>query len=153
MLKIIKSYKKKDKSNKEYMIIEELVKDLSDICLSYLSQDEQIYIKKEWDKFDKKYICTIAAKNGWIDLLIWARNPHKQSGSRAEWNSWTCSYAAGNGHLLILQWARENGCEWDSSTCSLAAENGHLEVLKWARQNGCDWDRYTCSNAAANGIA
>jgi hypothetical protein len=127
--------------------IEGLIKDVSAICLSYLTSDEQIYMKKEWEKFNKDNVCDIAAENGWLDLLIWARHPKR----KYCWDIYTCSYAAENGHLEVLKWARQNGCAWDSMTCSWTAYNGHLEVLKWARQNGCDWDNWTCSSAALNG--
>src|SRR5271165_4484675 len=124
-------------------------KDLTKLCDSDLMDDELIYFcgQSNWIKFNKNYAFFIAAQNGWLDLLKWA----KQNG--CDWNSSTCSIAAHNGHLEVLKWARENGCKWNSLTCSNAAENGHLEVLKWARENGCDWNSYTCSYAARNGIA
>ena len=81
------------------MVIIELIEDLSNICLSYLEEEEKIYIKEEWDKFDKKFVCDIAAKHGWLDLLRWAR----ENGSQAKWDSWTCSFAAWNGHLETLK--------------------------------------------------
>ena len=34
------------------MIIEGLICDLSNICKSYLTEEEQIYVNNEWDKFD-----------------------------------------------------------------------------------------------------
>ena len=55
------------------MLKQELIKDVSNICLSYLSQEEQIYIGGEWNKFDKNEVCNIAAESGWLDLLKWAR--------------------------------------------------------------------------------
>ena len=110
-------------------------KDLAKLCNSYLSDNELIYYSGEtnWTKFSKNIVCNIAAENGWIDLLKWARKPE----NNCYWGSNTCSDAAKNGHLEVLKWARQNGCEWDSYTCSYAAENGHLEVLKWTKQNGC----------------
>nr|WIL04766.1 ankyrin repeat-containing protein [Cedratvirus duvanny] len=90
-------------------------------------------------------ICTIAAKNGHLEVLQWAR------ANGCPWNEGTCTYAAGNGHLEVLQWARANGCPWNSNTCSHAALNGHLEILQWARANGCRWNQRTCGNAARNG--
>ena len=113
------------------MIIEGLIKEVSNICLSYLSDEERIYIKKEWDKFDTHMICDIAAIHGWLDLLIWARKRNY------EWSNLTCLCAAGNGNLEILKWLRLNGCEWDFYTCAYAAESGHLSTLEWARKNGC----------------
>src|SRR6185369_4697579 len=114
------------------MIIEGLIEDLSNLCLSYLSEEEQIYISNEWDKYEKDNICNIAAKYGWLDLLIYARQ------NDYEWDDDVCSYAAENGHLEVLKWARKNGCEWNSLVCDFAAKGGHFEVLKWARENGCD---------------
>ena len=130
--------------NKILMNIIQLPKDLNNICSSYLSDDERIYVNNEWNKFNKIDICEIAAQNGWLDLLIWARQ------NNCEWDNSVCSYAALNGHLEVLKWARQNDCEWNSGVCSSAAEKGHLEVLKWARQNGCEWDSYVCSNANLN---
>ena len=88
------------------MNIIQLPKDLNNICCSYLTNNECIYVNKEWKKFNKNKICNIAAENGWLDLLKWARHSSLTFG---------------------------NGCEWNSNVCSNAAENGHLEVLKWAR--------------------
>jgi len=109
------------------MNIIQLPKDLNNICCSYLTNEEYMYVNNEWIKFNRNDICNIAAKNGWLDLLIWAR----QNG--CYWNSLVCSYAALNGHLEVLKWAIQNGCEWNKYVCSSAAYNGHLEVLKWAR--------------------
>ena len=77
-----------------------LIKDVLNICESYLTEEERKYISKEWEKFDKYNVCDIAASNGWLDLLKWAR----QNG--CEWDSWTCSCAAENGHCEVLKWAR-----------------------------------------------
>src|SRR5947207_11089688 len=113
----------------------QLPKDLNNICCSYLTDDEYLYINDGWEKFNKKEVCNMAAQNGWLDLLMWAR----QNGY--ELTSSTCYYAALNGHSEVLKWARQNGCDWNSFVCSGAAWNGHLEVIKWARKNGCDWKR------------
>jgi len=148
------------------LAIEGLIKDISDVCISYLSDNERIYYKgeTEWSEFDKNNVCDIAAKNGWLDLLIWARkNNHP-------WNYFTCVYAARNGHLEILKYARRNHCkqrgrmkkfaikyikyikyfkkfEWifkldedcplDIRICVYADQYSNLEVLKWTRDNGC----------------
>ena len=109
------------------MNIIQLPKDLNNICCSYLTDDESMYVNNEWNKFSKNCVCNIAAQNGWLDLLILAR----QNG--CEWNSFVCSNAAFNGHLKVLKWARENGCCWNSNVCINAVLNGKLEVLKWAR--------------------
>ncbi len=80
------------------------------------------------------YICFRAAREGYLDILKWARE------NGCPWSGNTCSIAARHGHLHVLQWARENGCLWGRLTCSCAAEGGHLDILKWARMNGCPWD-------------
>src|SRR5947207_1347241 len=111
------------------MNIIQLPKDLKNICCSYLTGEECMYINKEWTKFNKNIICNIAAENGWLDLLKWAKQ-----------NSYVCNNAAQNGHLEVLKWARQNGCEWDRWVCNYAARNGHSEVLKWVKLNGCICD-------------
>ena len=113
------------------MNIEGLIADLSNLCLSYLLEEEHIYISKKWNKFNKYDVCEMAAKNGWLDLLKWVR----QNG--CEWNSHVCSNAAHSGHLEVLKWARQNGCEWNRNVCMFASKNKHYEVLKWTKLNGC----------------
>ena len=108
-----------------------LPKDLLNLCTSYLSEDEKKYIENRWDEFKEDLVCNIAAKNGWLDLLKWARDRLVTFGNGCNWDSKVCRYAALNGHLEVLKWARENGCPWDYLTCSYAVENGHLEVIKW----------------------
>jgi len=71
--------------------IDGLIKDVENICLSYLTKEEQIYIRKERSKFNKDEVCNIAAENGWLDLLMWG----KINGCHSD--SWTCNYAALNG--------------------------------------------------------
>ena len=44
---IIKQFDSKATNNK--IPIKGLIEDVSSICLSYLTENEQIYIKKEWD--------------------------------------------------------------------------------------------------------
>jgi hypothetical protein len=55
-------------------LIKELIKNISDICLSYLTEIEQIYVSKNWNKYNKYDIYDIAIDNGWLDLLIWVVN-------------------------------------------------------------------------------
>ena len=86
------------------MNVIQLPKDLNNICCSYLTDEECIYVNNEWTKFNKDYVCNIAAHNGWLDLLIWARQ------NDCEWNSDVCGNAAWNGHLEVLKWAKLNGC-------------------------------------------
>ncbi len=113
----------------------------------------------------KKRICSIAAKHGHLDILVWARSQD------CPWGPTTCSRAAKHGHLEVLKWARSQGCPWNMTTCFYAAESGHLEVLKWVRGYShsptlnqgeginpernedtiCPWNYWTCSAAARNG--
>jgi hypothetical protein len=81
------------------MNLKGLSKDTLNICLSFLTENESIYSKGEWNKFPKDKVCIIAAKNGWLDLLKWARFETK----KCNWNIWTCAYAAMNGHLELLK--------------------------------------------------
>ena len=55
------------------MNIIQLPKDLNNICCSYLTDDEYLYVNNEWTKFKKNEVCNIAAENGWLDLLKWAK--------------------------------------------------------------------------------
>jgi hypothetical protein len=86
-----------------------------------LSTDEQLYLENKWENFPNEQVCDIAAENGWLDLLKWARYYNYS------WSSYTCSSAARNGHLYIfilnevLKWAKINGCTWDSYTCSCSS--------------------------------
>src|SRR5947207_3703945 len=123
----------------------ELPKDINNICISYFTEDEIIYFNNEWNKFLKSHVCNIAAKNGWIDLLKWARE------RKYRWNILTCIYAAENGHLELLRLARMNGCQWNSTIWLVAAENGYFEILKYLKNNGCPMNLYTCGYAARGG--
>src|SRR5947207_6714622 len=108
-----------------------LPKDIINYCLSFLSEYERNYCEeRNWYKFPKNDICSIAAYYGWLDLLKWGRS------NNCFWNEETCAYTAYNGYLDVLKWLRENGCPWNSNVCAYAAHNGHLEILKWAKQNG-----------------
>ena len=70
-------------------------KDLAKLCNSYLADNEIIYYSGEinWTKFHKDAICSMAAENGWIDLLKWSRKPE----NNCYWNNNTCYFAARNG--------------------------------------------------------
>nr|WIL04758.1 ankyrin repeat-containing protein [Cedratvirus duvanny] len=104
-----------------------------------------LHLLQACKEFVSKSVCTIAAKNGYLEILQWA------GANGYSWDEITCSAAAYDGHLEVLQWLRANGCPWDKNTCSASALYGHLEVLQWARNNGCPWDENTCTYAAYNG--
>ena len=78
------------------MNIIKLPKDLNNICCSYLTDEECMYVNKEWKKFNKNAVCFIAAENGWLDLLVWGR----QNG--CGWNFCVCSSAAENGQKNLI---------------------------------------------------
>ena len=141
--------------------------------LSELIQTKMIRIDNK--HLMRKNLCTIAAENGYLNILKWARKNYYP------WDEKTCTNAAKNGHLNILKWCRKNKCtvSWNittrneaiftdnfkilnlecndicpprnNNTCTEASKNGHLKILKWARNNGCSWDKNTCSEAAKNG--
>ena len=94
--------------------------------------------------------CAFAAKYGHLDCLMWARCSQNAK-EACPWDEWTCSWAAKEGHLKCLKWARRNGCPWDEDTCAYAAKYGHLDCLIWARKHGCPWDEKTCAYAAYHG--
>lgn len=140
-----------------------LIKDVSDICVSYLNKEEQLYISKEWDKFDKNEVCRIAIKNEWLDLLEWVIQnvieSNKEKGKICDlailygkldvlkwaifkelnqFNNWKGrinAIAAITGQLDILKLLFELHSERDSKICSFAAIAGNLEILKWIAQD------------------
>lgn len=78
-----------------------LPNDLSNVCLSYLTNDEMMYYENKWDEINKNKLSEIAATNGWLDLLIWAKKKYIIFSD-------ICSLAASNGHLEVIKWAIEN---------------------------------------------
>ena len=89
-------------------------------------------------------ICALAARDGLLPALQWARKRGLPWGD-------TCVEAASCGHRHILEWARREGCPWDTDTCAWAAHGEHLELLRWLRDQGCPWGRQTCAWAAGCG--
>lgn len=143
--------------NTQYVtaLIEHLPNDLNKICTLYLEQNERTYYGNEWYKYrqDCIDICRLAAENGWLDLLNWARpglgRDRVESGH--SWNYLTCSIAAQNGHLHILKLAYKNNYPWDDFTCENAARIGRLDILEYLHENNCPWNVTTCNNAARIG--
>jgi len=121
-----------------YGVMENLIKDLKNICYSYLTEEEQIYISNEWDKFDKHKIPLIAVENNWLDLLIWAYEQKYDM-------HYTCGHAAFFGNMEIFKWAIEKCYVKDYWICRFAAVNGHLEILKYAVEKGCKFDALVCN--------
>lgn len=126
-----------------------IIKDIFPICLSFLTKDEIIYSKGNWNEFNEYAVCDIAAMNGWLPLLKWA------TGNGCKWYDSSCMYAAINGHLNILKWAYENKYSLNS-VCTWAAGSGHLEILKWVYDEPDLWkcaSKYDiCNYTTKNGF-
>ena len=90
-------------------------------------------------------ICILAAQDGHLSCLIWARKVKQYP-----WHENACAWAASRGHLDCLMWARKNGCPWDEYTCAFAACSGQLDCLRWARKNECPWNERTCNCCTIN---
>ena len=65
------------------------------------------YIDPTEVEYSREKLCSWAAAQGYLPLLIWAR------AHGCPWDAETCYAAARSGHLEVLQWARENGCPGD----------------------------------------
>lgn len=82
------------------------------------------------NKIKRSQICELAAWNGNLSVLKWARE------NGCQWNSYICASAAHNGHLEVLKWGRENGCDWDKLYCKeLIKRNNHHYVVEWIENN------------------
>jgi len=102
------------------------------------------FVSVDWDSI----VCTEAARQGHMQLLMWARSQNPP----CFWNEDVCKFAAHNGRLDMLEWARsqEPPCPWNALVCSSASKNGHMDVLKWLRSQKppCPWDTNVCTTAA-----
>ena len=114
-----------------------------------------------------KNLCTIAAGEGHLNILIWARE------NGCAWGPETCAEAALKGQADILKWLREycqysrpieinyadaisrkrklgdfdstvsvkkakfDICPWDATTCYNAISGGHLDIFIWAKERDC----------------
>lgn len=116
--------------DKRWEIEDILPKDLENICISYLTEEEQIYVTKKWVEFNKFKVCDIAAKYGWKDLLIWIIDPQRDYIC----NDFLYNVAAENGQFEFIKWLYDLNfkCfklnEW---FCSSAVKGGNLDILKW----------------------
>ncbi len=90
-------------------------------------------------------LCTIAAANGQLEILQWAR------ANRYTWDEKTFSGAVY--HPDVFAWAWANGCPIDKkATVINAAASGNLEVLKFFIAEEFDIDMSSiCREAARNG--
>ena len=123
--------------------------------------------------------CKLAAKKGWMELLVWANEngctwePWDDSmmleaaivGGKLEIVKWVsqkiaifeptikhCDLAASRGHLEVLKWLREKGVPWDKSTLqeAMSADGDQSEMLKWAIRNGCPFGINEMRGAASS---
>lgn len=119
---------------------EKLIKEISNICVSYLSENEQIYIKKEWYKFDLYSIWDTATTRGWIDLLEWIVGDKKNYS--LNYIYWEYIFAeVHNGNLEALKRITQNGKIYNSDhICRIAKKKGYLHILNWIKTNGCICD-------------
>lgn len=99
------------------------------------------YYNKKWHEFNINHVCTIAAENGWLDLLIWARN------KSYHWDEWTAIAAAKYGNLELYKYIVNNGCPLNVGVTTYAANAGHIEIIKWAIKNECPFSEYLCKCA------
>ena len=105
----------------------ELPADLLRLILSYISRSSLSHITAQFvcrrfrdllpplskeTREQARYFCNLAATDGYLDLIKWAR------ANRCPWNKFTCANAAEGGHLEVLQWTRANGCPWNAYTCA-----------------------------------
>jgi hypothetical protein len=105
----------------------EFLKWIIDLSLN-MSKKAQNFIKKP-------YICKLAGKNGYLDIIKLAIN----HGSSLDME--TFSEAAHNGHLGIIKWGKNNNHLvsdgiFDKVLCARAALGNKLKVLKWITKNG-----------------
>ena len=136
----------------------------------FLNKDERQIIWRKLDRADLEVlrvahnptyepiadIAYYAAKNGYLELIKWARN-HKDitycvypaiQYERVNILKWlkdenlipdyinVCDIASQGGSLNVVKWSRLNGIPWTRYTCEIAKLYNHLELLQWARDNG-----------------
>lgn len=121
--------------------IKNLPKDISNICISYISEHDKMYYygKDYWEVHGKHHmninVCYTAAEHGWLDFLVWY---YKDSSFCIDFK--TCNYAAKNGKIEVLKWAIKKYPsylrEFYTDIYNIAAFYGHLDIIKWARGSG-----------------
>lgn len=77
-------------------------------------------------------VCLSAARNGHLDVLIWARENH------CPWNDYEVLCAAANfGKLAVMQWALNvGGAQYRPGVAAAAAQTNNVEVLRWLYEEG-----------------
>ena len=105
-----------------------LLPKLTKLCFSYLFEFERKYYQKKWDEIYKNKVCFIAADNGWLDLLKWARSKNHP------WESNVYVKAGTKRQIEMLKWVIENNCPCDQHAYYIvrlrALENNWLEIEK-----------------------
>lgn len=128
-------------------VLEFLPYGLKSICISYLDIDEYYYQNNKWDDIPRNNMYNVAAKNGWIDLLEWARI------RQCPWYENTILIAIQNGRLNVFEWAHKNklihNYEFINGTINAhAVKFNQLEILKCAYENDYKLDSRAYSYAA-----
>jgi hypothetical protein len=95
--------------------------------------------------FDAADICEGAAKNGSIEMVVYAR----QLG--CELNARAMHAVAERGRLSMCQYLHSEGCAWDISAPNGAAYHAHLDTLRWLLGQGCPCEAAEVCNEAAEG--
>ena len=110
--------------------------------LSELIQTKMINIDNKHSI--QKNLCTMAAENGYFNILKWARKNYYS------WDEKTCNKAAKNGHLNILKWCRKNRrtVSWNITTCNEAIFTDNFEILNLACGDICPPRAKALSEAA-----
>ena len=113
------------------------------IIYSFADRCTQIVLSLAYPKHFKigRYrLCDSAAREGHLNLLIWAReNGHP-------WSYLTTTAAAIRGDLEIVKFLINIGCDHNYDVCKYAVIKGNLEMLKFARDNDCGWNIDVCAH-------
>jgi hypothetical protein len=110
------------------------VKFCSDKCTKNAAINSHLHILKwvvENGMILSETICPIAARNGRLDILQFAR----LNGCGWFHNISVPDVASEHGYLHILKWSHENGAEiWPDACINGALKGGHLDIVIWLYQ-------------------
>jgi hypothetical protein len=92
-------------------------------------------------------ITKIAAKDGDLEMLMWARS------RRCEWQADRIpNWAAQSGNVDMLDWLiHEDDIFFNAKTMRCAAVNGDLAMCQFLWDVGCDWDELVAAEACCSG--
>ena len=86
------------------------------------------------------WTCTMAAKGGHLDVLMYLRSLVKDD-DEMYWNSTTTAAASYSNHLEVLQYLHLRGCSWDSSSFRMGSYNQNHQIIAYLINNGCpNWN-------------